>query len=93
MGGIASGSREPNHISQKGIIYKIRVYNWVGGIYRVIPARLIININIASIEWRADAATFTSMEVGKKSLRDQFWKEVLIGLLIIYFSFVNEIVI
>ena len=60
MGGIASGSREPNHISQKGIIYKIRVYNWVGGIYRVIPARLIININIASIEWRADAATFTS---------------------------------
>ena len=60
MGGIASGSREPNHISQKGIIYKIHVYNWVGGIYRVIPARLIININIASIEWRADAATFTS---------------------------------
>ena len=27
------------------------------------------------------------MEGGKKSLRDQFWKEVLIGLLIIYFSF------
>jgi hypothetical protein len=33
------------------------------------------------------------MEGGKKSLRDQFWKEVLIGLLIIYFSFVNQIVI
>ena len=66
MGGIASGSREPNHISQKGIIYKIRVYNWVGGIYRVIPARLIINTNIASIEWRADAATFTSYPMQRR---------------------------